>query len=143
MRKTGPRRPGPRSLSGFPPGLGLALVGVGGGCLHAVLGTVLDLGERGHRHALHELAVGVHLVVLVGEHAVVSLAAVDLVHLAVPDPEAVGARVSEELVAGGIAGVALVARRWRRTGVAAAAPEPRLSSEDERRLDAELAAFDR
>ena len=47
------------------------------------------------------------------------------------------------LVAGGIAGVALVARRWRGAGGDNAAPAPRLSPDDERRLDAELAAFDR
>ncbi len=47
------------------------------------------------------------------------------------------------LVAGGIAGVALVARRWRGAGAGNAAPAPSLSPDDERRLDAELAAFDR
>ena len=47
------------------------------------------------------------------------------------------------LVVGGIAGVALVARRWRRADVALSAPTRRMSDDDERRLDAELAAFDR
>ena len=47
------------------------------------------------------------------------------------------------LVAGGIAGVALTARRWRSAGAGGTAPAPRLSADDERRLDAELAAFDR
>ena len=41
--------------------------------------------------------------------------------------------------------VVLVARRWRRGGAVAADddPEPGLSDDDQRRLDAELAAFDR
>ncbi len=47
------------------------------------------------------------------------------------------------LVAGGIAGVVLTARRWRGAGAAGGAPAPSLSPDDERRLDAELAAFDR
>jgi cytochrome c-type biogenesis protein CcmH len=49
------------------------------------------------------------------------------------------------LVVGGIAGVALTARRWRRSGADRPAPAggQQLSAEDERRLDAELAAFDR
>jgi cytochrome c-type biogenesis protein CcmH len=47
------------------------------------------------------------------------------------------------LVAGGIAGVVLTARRWRGAGAAGGAPAPSLSADDERRLDAELAAFDR
>jgi len=47
------------------------------------------------------------------------------------------------LVAGGIAGVLLTARRWRHAGDSGAVPAPRLSPDDERRLDAELAAFDR
>ncbi len=47
------------------------------------------------------------------------------------------------LVAGGIAGVVLTARRWRGAGTAGAVPAPRLSADDDRRLDAELAAFDR
>ena len=46
------------------------------------------------------------------------------------------------LVGGGIAGVVVVARRWRRSARAAPAPASALSPEDERRLDAELAAFD-
>jgi cytochrome c-type biogenesis protein CcmH/NrfF len=48
------------------------------------------------------------------------------------------------LVALGLAGVAVAARRWRRT--ARPAPEaagPELDPDDARRLDAELAAFDR
>ena len=48
------------------------------------------------------------------------------------------------LVVGGIAGVAIAARRWQRAGAAAAvAAGTQLPPEDERRLDAELAAFDR
>jgi cytochrome c-type biogenesis protein CcmH len=49
------------------------------------------------------------------------------------------------LVALGLAGVALAARRWRRTPRAAEGPEedPPLDPDDARRLDAELAAFDR
>jgi cytochrome c-type biogenesis protein CcmH len=48
------------------------------------------------------------------------------------------------LLAGGIAGVTLAARRWTRSGAtAAAAPSAPLDADDERRLDAELAAFDR
>jgi cytochrome c-type biogenesis protein CcmH len=43
--------------------------------------------------------------------------------------------------------VVLVARRWRRGGAAGAAPDdaagPGMSDDDARRLDAELAAFDR
>jgi cytochrome c-type biogenesis protein CcmH len=46
------------------------------------------------------------------------------------------------LVAGAVLGVALVARRWRRSP---APPDagPELDPDDARRLDAELAAFDR
>ena len=50
------------------------------------------------------------------------------------------------LIAGGgaVALVALTARRWRRPrGVRAAPPAPALDPDDTRRLDAELAAFDR
>ena len=48
------------------------------------------------------------------------------------------------LVVGGIAGVTIAARRWQRAGAAAAvAAGTQLPPEDERRLDAELAAFDR
>jgi len=50
------------------------------------------------------------------------------------------------LLAGGaaLALVAFTARRWRRARPAAAhAGEPALAADDERRLDAELAAFDR
>jgi cytochrome c-type biogenesis protein CcmH len=46
------------------------------------------------------------------------------------------------LVAGAALGVALVARRWRHTPAPADA-EPELDPDDARRLDAELAAFDR
>jgi cytochrome c-type biogenesis protein CcmH len=48
--------------------------------------------------------------------------------------------------AGALGLVALTARRWRRARPAAAAAtggDPALAAEDERRLDAELAAFDR
>jgi cytochrome c-type biogenesis protein CcmH/NrfF len=41
-----------------------------------------------------------------------------------------------------VGGVALVSRRWKRSGPAVAAG-PELDPEDQRRLDAELAAFDR
>jgi len=49
------------------------------------------------------------------------------------------------LVIGGIAGVTLTARRWRRSGTGRPAPATTqdLSADDQRRLDAELAAFDR
>ena len=48
------------------------------------------------------------------------------------------------LLAGGIAGVTIAARRWKRSAAAAAAgPATALDPDDERRLDAELAAFDR
>jgi cytochrome c-type biogenesis protein CcmH/NrfF len=46
------------------------------------------------------------------------------------------------LVAGAALGVALVARRWRHTAAPADA-DPELDPDDARRLDAELAAFDR
>jgi cytochrome c-type biogenesis protein CcmH len=46
--------------------------------------------------------------------------------------------------AGALGVVAFTARRWRRARpAAAAAGDPALAAEDERRLDAELAAFDR
>jgi cytochrome c-type biogenesis protein CcmH len=46
--------------------------------------------------------------------------------------------------AGALGLVAFTARRWRRARpAAAAAGDPALAAEDERRLDAELAAFDR
>jgi hypothetical protein len=45
------------------------------------------------------------------------------------------------LVALAALGIALVARRWRRTDSAPAGPE--LDPADARRLDAELSAFDR
>jgi hypothetical protein len=49
------------------------------------------------------------------------------------------------LLLGGTAGVVLVASRWRRSGAGAGARPAAsgLSADDERRLDAELAAFDR
>jgi cytochrome c-type biogenesis protein CcmH len=43
----------------------------------------------------------------------------------------------------GVALVAFTARRWRRTRPEADAAGPPLGADDERRLDAELAAFDR
>jgi cytochrome c-type biogenesis protein CcmH len=47
------------------------------------------------------------------------------------------------LVVLAIAGLALAARTWRRRAAPAPAAGPELDDEDERRLDAELAAFDR
>jgi cytochrome c-type biogenesis protein CcmH len=48
------------------------------------------------------------------------------------------------LVLAGIAGVVVAARRWRRqAGPGPAAPQEPLDEDDARRLDAELAAFDR
>ena len=47
------------------------------------------------------------------------------------------------LVALAAGGVALLARRWRRTGSEPEAPGPDLDPADARRLDAELANFDR
>jgi cytochrome c-type biogenesis protein CcmH len=47
------------------------------------------------------------------------------------------------LVAAFAIGVALLARRWRRTPVPAAPDAPELDPADARRLDSELAAFDR
>ena len=47
------------------------------------------------------------------------------------------------LVLLGLGGVALAARRWRRTPEAPAAEGPALDPEEARRLDAELAAYDR
>ncbi len=47
------------------------------------------------------------------------------------------------LVALGIAGVALAARRWRRQPAAAGPAAPPLDPDDARRLDAELARFER
>ena len=49
--------------------------------------------------------------------------------------------VPAALVALAALGIALVARRWRRTESAPAGPE--LDPDDARRLDAELSAFDR
>ncbi len=68
--------------------------------------------------------------------------------LAMPDDDGFSIAawmVPGALLLGGIAGVAIVAGRWRRSG---ADPGDRagaqaLSADDERRLDAELAAFDR
>jgi cytochrome c-type biogenesis protein CcmH len=65
------------------------------------------------------------------------------------EPEAKGFDLSAWLVPGALvalaaAGVALMARRWRRSGAAAAEPAgPDLDPDDARRLDAELATFDR
>jgi cytochrome c-type biogenesis protein CcmH len=47
------------------------------------------------------------------------------------------------LVALGLTGVALAARRWRRSPSTEPAAEPALDPDDASRLDAELAAFDR
>jgi cytochrome c-type biogenesis protein CcmH len=47
------------------------------------------------------------------------------------------------LVALGLGGIALAARRWRRTPEGPAAEGPALDPEEARRLDDELAAFDR
>jgi cytochrome c-type biogenesis protein CcmH len=49
--------------------------------------------------------------------------------------------VPAALVALAVLGIALVARRWRRTEATPAGPE--LDPDDARRLDAELSAFDR
>jgi cytochrome c-type biogenesis protein CcmH len=49
--------------------------------------------------------------------------------------------VPAALVAAAALGIALMARRWRRTDSAPAGPE--LDPDDARRLDAELSAFDR
>ena len=63
------------------------------------------------------------------------------------EPEAKGFDLSAWLVPGALvalaaAGVVLVARRWRRDA-GPAVPAPDLDPADERRLDAELATFDR
>jgi cytochrome c-type biogenesis protein CcmH len=64
-------------------------------------------------------------------------------------PEAKGFDLSAWLIPGALvavfaAGVALLARRWRRAPAADPAPEaPELDPADARRLDADLAAFDR
>ncbi len=67
--------------------------------------------------------------------------------LAVPDDEGFNVAawlVPAVLVLGGIGGVLVVARRWRSSGGGGAgAAGADLAPEDERRLDAELAAFDR
>ena len=64
-------------------------------------------------------------------------------------PEAKGFDLSAWLIPGALvavfaAGVALLARRWRRAPAADPAPEaPELDPADAQRLDADLAAFDR
>jgi cytochrome c-type biogenesis protein CcmH len=63
-------------------------------------------------------------------------------------PEAKGFDLSAWLIPGALvialaAGVALLARRWRRAPVTPARSAPDLDPEDSSRLDAELAAFDR
>jgi cytochrome c-type biogenesis protein CcmH/NrfF len=64
-------------------------------------------------------------------------------------PEAKGFDLSAWLIPGALvaafaAAVALLARRWRRAPAAEPAPDaPELDPEDARRLDADLAAFDR
>jgi len=64
-------------------------------------------------------------------------------------PEAKGFDLSAWIIPGALvaafaAGVALLARRWRRAPVATPAPDaPELDPADARRLDADLAAFDR
>ncbi len=68
--------------------------------------------------------------------------------LAMPDDDGFSIAawlVPGALLLGGTAGVVLVAGRWRRSGGAAGARPAAsgLSADDERRLDAELAAFDR
>src|SRR5215213_7875925 len=67
--------------------------------LGPVLLAVLDLVERGDVAAVDPLAVVVHLVELVGDHAVAALAAVHEVHLAVADEEEVAAISAAQLVA--------------------------------------------
>jgi cytochrome c-type biogenesis protein CcmH/NrfF len=64
------------------------------------------------------------------------------------EPESKGFDVTAWLVPGALValaafGVALLARRWRRTSAPASADGPDLDPDDKRRLDAELAAFDR
>ena len=71
----------------------------------------------------HALAVVVHLVVLVGEHAVAPVAAVDPVHLAVADAEAVGA----------VLAVAARPRRGRRARSRRSATAPRARRRRRRR----------
>ncbi len=68
--------------------------------------------------------------------------------LAMPDDDGFSIAawlVPGALLLGGTAGVVLVASRWRRSGAGAGARPAAsgLSADDERRLDAELAAFDR
>jgi cytochrome c-type biogenesis protein CcmH len=64
------------------------------------------------------------------------------------EPEAKGFDLSAWIVPGVIVavaalGVGLMARRWRRTTPTAAAEGPELDPDDARRLDQDLAAFDR
>jgi cytochrome c-type biogenesis protein CcmH len=64
------------------------------------------------------------------------------------EPEAKGFDLSAwivpgVLVAAAALGVALMARRWRRTTPAETADDPDLDPDDARRLDQELATFDR
>jgi cytochrome c-type biogenesis protein CcmH len=64
------------------------------------------------------------------------------------EPEAKGFDLSAWIVPGALVaaaalGVALLARRWRRGPATAPADTPELDPDDARRLDAELAAFDR
>jgi cytochrome c-type biogenesis protein CcmH len=64
------------------------------------------------------------------------------------DPPREGFDLAAYLVPGllvlfGLLGIALAARRWRRRAPAAAPAGAPLAEEDERRLDAELSAFDR
>jgi cytochrome c-type biogenesis protein CcmH len=64
------------------------------------------------------------------------------------EPEAKGFDLSAWIVPGALVaaaalGVALLARRWRRGAATAPADTPELDPDDARRLDAELAAFDR
>src|SRR5215210_2955440 len=73
------------------------------GVLRPVLLAVLDLVERRHVAADDPLAVVVHLVELVRDYSVVSVAAVHEVDLAVAHVEAIAARPAAELVAVGIA----------------------------------------
>jgi cytochrome c-type biogenesis protein CcmH len=63
-------------------------------------------------------------------------------------PEAKGFDLSAWIIPGALVaalaiGVALLARRWRRTPATAAPDAPELDPADTRRLDSELAAFDR
>jgi cytochrome c-type biogenesis protein CcmH len=64
------------------------------------------------------------------------------------EPESKGFDVTARLVPAALVafaalGVALLARRWRRTSAPAPDASPELDPDDKRRLDAELAAYDR